>query len=81
MSRSRSRRERVSPLLRWARRLSERTHPIVPLFVMLGGLLVLFAIVFLVFGVFRGPLVLLGLSIVAAGVLEVYDQLQLRGWL
>lgn len=81
MSRSRSRRERESPVLRWARRLSERTHPIVPLFAILGALLVLFAIVFFVFGVFRGPLVLLGLTILAAGVLELRDQLELRGWL
>jgi|GEM_PF-6156615 len=81
MSRSRSRRERVSPVLRWARRLAERTHPIVPLFAILGALLVLFAVVFMVFGVFTGPLVILGIGVLLAAVLELYDQLQLRGWL
>lgn len=81
MSRSRSRRERESPVLKWARRLSERTHPAVPLLVMLGGLLVLFAIVFMIFGVFTGPIVILVLAIVIASVLELRDQLEMRGWL
>lgn len=48
---------------------------------MLGGLLVLFAVVFMVFGVFTGPLVILGIAVLAAAVLELHDQLQLRGWL
>lgn len=81
MSRSRQRRKRESVLLRWARHLAERTHPVVPLLVMLAGLLVLFAIVFMVFGVFTGPLVILAIAVGVAGVLELRDQLELRGWL
>lgn len=80
MSRSRGRRDRRSGVLQYARRLADRTHPMVLLILIVLALIPL-GLLFLLAGPIAAPLILLGLAILVALVLEGIEQAQLRGWL
>jgi hypothetical protein len=80
MSGSRGRRGRRSPIIEYARTISERTHPIVLPALMILALVPL-GYLFLWAGPIAAPLILLGLAILIALVLEAIEQAQIRGWL
>lgn len=80
MSGSRGKRDHESPVLKYVRRLTDRTHPLVP-----PALLVLALFPVAMFIIYVGPvtgsIILLGLVVVAAIILEAIEQAQIRGWL
>lgn len=80
MSGSRGRRNRRSSVIEYARTLSERTHPLVLPALMLLALVPL-GYLFLWAGPIAAPLILLGLAILVALILEAIEQAQIRGWL
>jgi hypothetical protein len=80
MSGSRGRRDRGFSVVEYARTLSERTHPIVLPALMLLALIPL-GLLFVWAGPIVAPLILLGLAILVALILEGIEQAQIRGWL
>lgn len=80
MSGSRGRRARQSVVIEYARKLSERTHPIVLLALMVLALIPL-GYLFVWAGPVAAPLILLGVAILIALILEAIEQAQIRGWL
>lgn len=80
MSGSRGSRDRRSTVLQSARRLADRTHPMVLMILMVLALIPL-GLLFLLAGPIAAPLILLGLAILVALILEGIEQAQLRGWL
>lgn len=80
MSGSRGGRDRESPVIKYVRRLSNRTHPLVPPALLVLALFPLAMFIILV-GPVAAPLILLGVVVVAAIILEAIEQAQIRGWL
>jgi hypothetical protein len=80
MSGSRGKRNQESPVIKYVRRLSERTHPLVPPALMVLALFPLATFVILV-GPMVGSIILLGIVLAVAVILEVIEQAQIRGWL
>lgn len=80
MSGSRGGRDHESPWIKYVRRLSERTHPLVPPALLVLALFPLAAFIILV-GPLAAPLILLGVVVVVAILLEAIEQAQIRGWL
>lgn len=67
--------------MRLVRRAADRTHPFLVLGVMIAGGIAFLSALFIYAGPLGGGLLLLAVAILVAGVLELYEQAELRGWL